>query len=175
MCVVFLRSLSVESMWVPQGPLAEPLEDAMPVGGHAGGGGTASARRRRERRLRQRRLRQHWRHEQLTLRMVLAATQHHSARRGLEVARTRGEESETKYTAEFWQPARSTVTLTTRACRSWVGSGLRPCRRRGRREGTGRHTGVGFERRFKRWKGVWCSPRCCGGHDGLHVCRRTLS
>ena len=38
------------------------------------GGGTASARRRRERRLRM-----HWRHEQLSLRMALAAATHHSA------------------------------------------------------------------------------------------------
>ena len=40
----FLRSLSVESLWVPRGVLAELTEDAMPVGGHAG-----IARRRRER------------------------------------------------------------------------------------------------------------------------------
>ena len=38
------------------------------------GGGTGSARRRRERRLRM-----HWRHEQLSLRMALAAAMHHSA------------------------------------------------------------------------------------------------
>ena len=65
-------------------------------GGHSGSGGTGSARRRRGRRLRQ-----HLRHEQLTLCMVLAVTQHHSAPREPEMARTRGEESETKYTAEF--------------------------------------------------------------------------
>ena len=80
-CCLFLRSQLVEHMW--RAPLAEPSEDAM--GGHDGGGGTGSARRRRERRLRQ-----HWRHEQLTLRMVLAATQHHSAPRGQRMAGTRG-------------------------------------------------------------------------------------
>ena len=53
-------------------------------GGHEGGGGSGTARRRRERQLRQ-----HWGHEQLTLRMVLAATQHHSAPWGQRMARTR--------------------------------------------------------------------------------------
>ena len=57
----------------------------MPGGGHEGGGGTGSARRRRERRLRQ-----HWRHEQLTLRMLLATFQHHAAPRGQTTARSGG-------------------------------------------------------------------------------------
>ena len=50
-----------------------PLQLRMDVDGGEGGG-TASARRRRERRLRM-----HWRHEQLSLRMALAAATHHSA------------------------------------------------------------------------------------------------
>ena len=80
---------------MPRGPLAEPTEDAMPRGGHDGGGGLGAARRRRERRLRQ-----HWRHEQLTLRMALATFQHHSAPRGQRTARAREGGSETKNTAE---------------------------------------------------------------------------
>ena len=46
-------------------------------------GGSGSARRRRERRLRQQ-----WRHEQLTLRMLLATFQHLAAPRGQTTART---------------------------------------------------------------------------------------
>ena len=41
-----------------------------------------------------RRLRAHWRHEQLTLQMLLATYEHHAAPRGLMKARSRGEESE---------------------------------------------------------------------------------
>ena len=55
----------------------------MDVDSAAGRGGTGSARRRRERRLRQ-----HWRHEQLTLQMLLATFQHHSAPRGQMTARS---------------------------------------------------------------------------------------
>ena len=54
---------------------------------------TGAAKRRRELRLRM-----HWRHEQLTLRMVLATVEHHShgALRGQTSAtRTRAEERET--------------------------------------------------------------------------------
>ena len=57
-------------------------------------GGTGSARRRRERRLRQ-----HWRHEQLTLRMLLATNQHHAAPRGQTMARSGEWGSELNYTA----------------------------------------------------------------------------
>ena len=58
-------------------------------GGHDGGGGSGSAPRRRERRLRQ-----HWRHEQLTLRMLLATFQHHAAPRGQTTARSGGARDE---------------------------------------------------------------------------------
>ena len=57
----------------------------MDEGGHDGGGGSGSALRRRERRLRQ-----HWRHEQLALRMLLATFQHHAAPRGQTTARSGG-------------------------------------------------------------------------------------
>ena len=57
----------------------------MPGGGHDGGGESGTARRRRERRRRQ-----HWRHEQLTLRMALATFQHHSAPRGQRMAMAGG-------------------------------------------------------------------------------------
>ena len=57
--------------------------DIMDVDSAAGRGGTGSARRRRERRLRQ-----HWRHEQLTLQMLLATYQHHAAPRGQTTARS---------------------------------------------------------------------------------------
>ena len=55
------------------------------MGGHGGDGGSGSARRCRERRLRQ-----HWRHEQLTLRMLLATFQHHATPRGQTTARSGG-------------------------------------------------------------------------------------
>ena len=42
-------------------------------------------------RRRQRRLRAHWRHEQLTLQMLLATYEHHAAPRGQSSARSRGE------------------------------------------------------------------------------------
>ena len=45
-------------------------------------------------RRRQRRLRTHWRHEQLTLQMLLATYEHHAAPRGQMKARSRREESE---------------------------------------------------------------------------------
>ena len=57
----------------------------MDVDSAAGRGGTGSARRRRERRLRQ-----HWRHEQLTLQMLLATYQHHAAPRGQDDGQERG-------------------------------------------------------------------------------------
>ena len=60
---------------------------------------TGAARRRRERRLRM-----HWRHEQLTLRMVLATMEHHSngaLREQTTATRTREGENETHYTAEI--------------------------------------------------------------------------
>ena len=69
---------------------------------HVDGATAGAARRRRERRYgdhehgaawrrRQRRLRMHWRHEQLTLQMLLATLQHHSAPRGQTTARSGGE------------------------------------------------------------------------------------
>ena len=64
------------------------MVDAMAGVDHA----TGAARRRR-----QRRLRAHWRHEQLSLQMLLAESQHHAAPRGQSKARSRGEESETNY------------------------------------------------------------------------------
>ena len=66
----------------------------MDVDSAAGRGGTRSARRRRVRRLRQ-----HWRHEQLTLQMLLATYQHHAAPRGQTTARSGEWESELNYTA----------------------------------------------------------------------------
>ena len=59
--------------------------DIMDVDSAAVRGGTGSARPRRERRLRQ-----HWRHEQLTLQMLLATYQHHAAPRGQTTARSGG-------------------------------------------------------------------------------------
>ena len=59
--------------------------DAMAGVDHA----TGAARRRR-----QRRLRAHWRHEQLSLQMLLATYEHHATPRGQSKARSRGEESE---------------------------------------------------------------------------------
>ena len=67
--------------------------------------GSGAAKRRRERRLRM-----HWRHEQLTLRMVLATVEHHShgAPRGQTTAtRTRAEERETYSAPRRQEPARS--------------------------------------------------------------------
>ena len=61
------------------------MVDAMAGVDHA----TGAARRRR-----QRRLRAHWRHEQLSLQMLLATYDHHAAPRGQSKARSRGEESE---------------------------------------------------------------------------------
>ena len=61
----------------------------------AHGGGTGSARRRRERRLRSM-----LRHERMSVAMALAEKLHHSAQRP-EMARAGEEESETKYTAKF--------------------------------------------------------------------------
>ena len=55
----------------------------------AQGGGTGSARRRRERRLRSM-----LRHERMTVAMALAEMTHHSAPRRPTMARARGEESE---------------------------------------------------------------------------------
>ena len=52
------------------------------------------------RRRRVRRLRQHWRHEQLTLQMLLATSLHHSALRGQMKARAGEEESELNYTVK---------------------------------------------------------------------------
>ena len=72
-------------MWVTRGPLSEPLGEDMPRVAHAQG---AAWRRR------QRRLRAHWRHEQLTLQMLLATYEHHAAPRGQSKARSREEESE---------------------------------------------------------------------------------
>ena len=68
--------------------------DIMDVDSAATRGGTGSARRRRERRLRQ-----HWRHEQLTLQMLLATYQHHAAPRGQMTARSVEWGSELNYTA----------------------------------------------------------------------------
>ena len=68
--------------------------DIMDVDSAAGRGGTGSARRRRERGLRQ-----HWRHEQLTLQMLLATYQHHAAPRGQTTARSGEWGSELNYTA----------------------------------------------------------------------------
>ena len=68
--------------------------DIMDVDSAAGRGGTGSARRRRERQLRQ-----HWRHEQLTLQMLLATYQHHAAPRGQTTARSGEWGSELNYTA----------------------------------------------------------------------------
>ena len=53
---------------------------------HVDGATAGAARRRRERRLRM-----HWRHEQLSLQMLLATFQHHSAPRGQTTARSGGE------------------------------------------------------------------------------------
>ena len=61
------------------------------------GGGTGAARRRRERRLRA-----HWRHEQLSLCMLLAAVGHHSwqSKTSVGVQTARGEESDERDNAE---------------------------------------------------------------------------
>ena len=78
-------------------PSSVPLAvDIMDVDSAATRGGTGSARRRRERRLRQ-----HWRHEQLTLQMLLATYQHHAAPRGQTTARSGEWGSELNYTATF--------------------------------------------------------------------------
>ena len=61
----------------------------------AQGGGTGSARRRRERRLRSM-----LRHERMTVAMALAEKLHHSAQRP-EMARAGEEDLELHYTAEF--------------------------------------------------------------------------
>ena len=61
---------------------------------HVDGATAGAALRRRERRLRM-----HWRHEQLSLQMLLATFQHHSSR-GQTTARS-GEGFEVKYTAKF--------------------------------------------------------------------------
>ena len=70
--------------------------DIMDVDSAAVRGGTGSARRRRERRLRQ-----HWRHEQLTLQMLLATYQHHAAPWGQTTARSGEWGSELNHTASI--------------------------------------------------------------------------
>ena len=71
----------------------------------------SAAKRRRERRLRM-----HWRHEQLTLRMVLATVEHHSygaTRRQLTATRTRAEERETYSAPRRQEPPLPAVTTGT--------------------------------------------------------------
>ena len=71
----------------------------------------SAAMRRRERRLRM-----HWRHEQLTRRMVLATVEHHShgASRGQTTAsRTRAEERETYSAPRRQEPPLAAVTTGT--------------------------------------------------------------
>ena len=68
-------------MWMMRGPLSEPAKEDMSSVAHA----TAAARRR------QRRLRQFLRHERLTVAMLLAERDHHTAPRGQKQARS-GEE-----------------------------------------------------------------------------------
>ena len=68
--------------------------DIMDVDSAAVRGGTGSA-------VAERRLRQHWRHEQLTLQMLLATYQHHAVPRGQTTARSGEWGSEVKYTAMF--------------------------------------------------------------------------
>ena len=63
---------------------------------HVDGATARAARRRRECWLRM-----HWRHEQLTLQMLLATFQHHSAPRGQTTARSGEWGNEVKYTAMF--------------------------------------------------------------------------
>ena len=65
-----------------RGPLSEPTKEDMPSVAHAAG----AAKRRRERRLRQ-----FFRHERLTVAMLLAESQHHAAPRRLNKARSGGE------------------------------------------------------------------------------------
>ena len=90
-------------------------------------------------RRRQRRLRSMLRHEQQTVRMVLATYQHHSAPRGQRMART-GEGSEKNYTAKLWlnpPKAARAVYFEMDTGRTMVphlppGGQHRCCRRRGR-------------------------------------------
>ena len=78
-----------------RGPLSEPLREDTPRVAHAQG---AAWRRR------QRRLRAHWRHEQLTLQMLLATYQHHAAPRGQKQVRSGVWEHEMNYTAKTRNP-----------------------------------------------------------------------
>ena len=77
----FLRCFQSETSWMMRGPLSEPTKEDVPSVAHA----TAAARRR------QRRLRQFLRHERLTVAMLLAERDHHTALRGQTQARS-GEE-----------------------------------------------------------------------------------
>ena len=79
-------------MWATRGPLSEPPREDMPRVAHVAG---AAMRRR------QRRLRQFLRHERLTVAMLLAERDHHTAPRGQKKARSGEGGNETHNTAEF--------------------------------------------------------------------------
>ena len=113
-------------MWVMCGPLSELPREDMPRVAHAQG---AAWRRR------QRRLEAHRRHEQLTLQMLLATNQHHTAPRGQKQARSGWGEHEMNYTAKTppsplphhhpTHPSRSSSALR----KSPVGAGQHLCLR----------------------------------------------
>ena len=121
---------------------------------------TGAAKRRRERRLRM-----HWRHEQLTLRMVLATVEHHShvAPRGQTTAtRTRAEERETYSAPRRQEPPLPAVTSGTQY---YVGRRERACDGRGT-------TGAGSEARHGavwRTRSHGADPRCSCAADGGQV------
>ena len=79
--IVFALLSIRDFMWVMRGPLSEPAKEDMPSVARA----TAAARRR------QRRLRQFLRHKRLTVAMLLAERDHHTAPMGQRKARS-GEE-----------------------------------------------------------------------------------
>ena len=79
------------SMWVTRGPLSEPSREDMPRVAHA-----AAPMGRRHRRLRQ-----FLRHERLTVAMLLAERDHHTAPRGRKQARSGDGRNESHCTAEI--------------------------------------------------------------------------
>ena len=115
----------------------------MSLHGDRNSGGAAKRRR-------DRRLRMHWRHEQLTLQMVLATVEHHShgAPRGQSTAtRTRAEERETYSAPRRQEPPLPAVTTGTQYFtkddESVLETGLRPTclvEPRGPQERVQRHT-----------------------------------
>ena len=107
-------------------------------------GGTGSARRRRQRRLRQ------WlRHERMTVAVVLAETQHHSASRGQKMARTREEERDELNNAmrQTTPPPAGTqyFTMDDVSVPEQFGVRQAPVQEPRAQEGIGRHTEVSFE------------------------------